>query len=225
MPLPAIQADLGVPATGVFDVATRDALRAKLTNRSAPKLSAADIAAAAAALDVSEKHIRAVAKVESGPAGSFGTSGMPIILYEPHVFARNSRQKFNASHPHISSLKWQRKLYGKTQDARYAQLFEACALNIDAAFAACSYGMFQVLGENWKKLGYLSAYNMAKNHVPSEAAQLDGLVRFVKNFGLTRKLRACKPGNPDSCIPFVTAYNGSEYYKNNYHIKLANALA
>ncbi len=224
MPLPAIQTDLGVPVTGVFDAATKAALKNKLTNLTAPKLTAADIAAAAAELGVSDKHIKAVAKVESGSLGSFGPTGMPIILYEPHVFSRATKHKFDASHPAISSAKWNKKLYAPTQAGRYDQLFAACALDIDAAFSACSYGLFQLLGENWKMLKYISSYNMAKHQVMSEAKQLDGLIRFIKGAKLVTALKACKADNPGSCVPFVKGYNGSGYYLNNYHVKLAKAL-
>jgi hypothetical protein len=48
-------------------------------------------------------------------------------------------------------------------------------------------------------------------------------VRFIRSKRLVDKLRACRPGDPASCIPFVKAYNGSGYAKNDYHSKLAAA--
>jgi N-acetylmuramidase len=211
-------------ADGNFTLGTRQALSEALTNREAERIGSADFEAAAAELGCSAAVIRGITMVESGGRGGFGPSGKPVILYEPHVFSRNTGHGYDSSHPAISSLRWNRALYGRTQEDRYGQLFDAVALDVDAAFAATSYGLFQILGENWKVCGYSSAWAMARCMAQSEADQLDALIRFVTGNKLLSQLRACA-GNPDACVPFVRAYNGASYAANEYHIKLARAIA
>jgi hypothetical protein len=217
----ALLAWLGFPDLDGFDAAATEALFACLSNRKAPALTDEDFEAVAAALNVPPKLIRAVNKVEA-PRGAFDNQGRPSILYEKHVFARNTGGRFNASHPVLSASKWQPGTYGPLS-VQYDKLAQACALDPDAAFKACSWGAFQVLGENAVDIGYGSAFEMALALTVSEAAHLDSFVRFIRSKKLVAALQACKPGDPASCIPFVKAYNGDGYARNKYHINLANA--
>lgn len=219
-----LQKALGVTADGLFGPRSRAALFAHLSNRKAPAITDADFAKAAADLGVSEKMIRAVRKVEA-PRGAFDDQGRPSILYERHVFSRNTKPKgkFDSNYPSLSSGKgYGPGGYGAFSE-QYDKLGLACALDPEAAFKGCSWGAFQILGENAKSLGYKSAFHMAEELTKSEAAHLDSFVRFVKANGLADELRACKPGNPQSCIPFVMAYNGPGYSQFGYHTKLAQA--
>jgi hypothetical protein len=211
----------GDPAAVGGQIRSEDDLTAMLGNRNAPALTDADFEAVAAELGVPVKLIKAVRKVEA-PRGPFDDKGRPSILYEKHVFARNSAGRFNGSHPALSAASWQPGTYGP-HSAQYGKLAAACRLDQDAAFKACSWGAFQVLGENAVSLDYRSAFDMALALTFSEAAHLDSFVRFVKVNGLVDELRACKAGDPESCVPFVRAYNGSGFRKNNYHVKLAEA--
>jgi N-acetylmuramidase-like protein len=186
---------LGLPAAGGFDAAATTALFDRLSSTRAPALTDADFAGVAAELGVSPGIVRAVNKVEA-PRGAFDTQGRPSILYEKHVFARNTGGRFNASHPILSAAKWQPGTYGALS-IQYDKLAQACALDPDAAFRACSW--------------------------VSEAAHLDCFVRFIRSNNLVAKLQACTPGDPASCVPFVRAYNGPAFAKNNYHVKLAAA--
>lgn len=215
--------DLGPKgADGVYGSTTRAAVAAALTNEDPPKLTDTDIAGAAAELGCQAGIIRAIVRVESGGSG-FGPTGKPLILYEPHVFSRQTGHRFDSSHPAISSRTWNKALYAKTQEGRYAQLLDAVGLDVDAAFMACSYGLFQVLGENWKICEYNSPWAMALAMAQSEGDQLDGLVRFIKGNKYQKKLAGCTT-DPAACVPFVSAYNGGRYAENEYHIKLAREI-
>lgn len=219
----SLQERLGVAPDGVFGPASAVALFARLSNRNAPALADADFARVAAELGVGEKIIRAVRKVEA-PRGPFDDQGRPSILYEKHVFSRNTEPegRFDRSHPALSAEEWEPGTYGPFS-AQYQKLALACALDPEAAFRACSWGAFQVLGENAVDLGYGSAFEMALALTASEAAHLDSFVRFVKANRLVDELRQCRPGDPASCVPFVRAYNGKGYARNAYHVKLAEA--
>ncbi|HZF94223.1 MAG TPA: N-acetylmuramidase family protein [Allosphingosinicella sp.] len=217
----ALRMRLGLPPEGGFDAAARSALLARLSNKAAPPLAEADFQRVAAELGVSPKLIMAVRKVEA-PRGPFDDAGRPSILYEKHVFSRATGHRFDKSHPVLSAPTWQPGTYGPFS-AQYGKLADACALDPDAAFKACSWGAFQVLGENAEALGYASAFDMALALTKSEAAHLECFIRFVRSKKLIDALRAAKPGNPESCIPFVKAYNGPGYAANEYHVKLAQA--
>lgn len=216
-----LQARLKVTQDGVFGSTTKAALFVRLSNKKAPALTDADFAHVAADLEVDEKIIRAVRKVEA-PRGPFDDVGRPSILYERHVFARNSGNRFNKLRPHLSGPPYGPGGYGAFS-AQYDKLAAACALDPEAAFRACSWGAFQVLGENAQALGYASAFDMALALKESEAAHLDSFVRFVRTNDLLPLLRMCRAGDPASCEPFVAGYNGPGYRRFSYHVKLAEA--
>lgn len=215
---------LGLPAAGSFDSEAGKLLLNRLANREAPGLSDADYDQAAKAIGVPAKAIRAVRKVEVRE-DPFDADGRPTILYERHVFTRNCSPKgrFNAAHPAISGGPYGRGGYG-AKSAQYGKLVAACALDPEAALRACSWGAFQVLGENAVGIGYGSTLEMVAALTKSEAAHLDSFLRFLKANRLIDKLRACRAGDPASCIPFVKGYNGSGYAQFGYHTKLADAL-
>ncbi len=200
---------------------------ARLTNLKAAAITEDDYARAAAALGhgVTVGHMKA-SKIVEAPRGAFDDAGRPSILFERHVFARNTnpKGKFNSSSPLLSAVRG----YGPggygSFSGQYKKLEAAYKLDPEAAFEACSWGAFQVLGENAVSLGYESARDMAMQLAESEAAHLDSYVRFIKVNGLAEELGRCKPGEPDSCIPFVQAYNGDGFRKFNYHVKFAGAL-
>jgi len=200
---------------------------AAITNLKAAAITIDDYMVAAEKLGhgVTVQHMKA-SKIVEAPRGAFDTEGRPSILYERHVFCRNTMPKglYNAKHPDLSALRgYGPGGYGKFS-AQYAKLERAYTLDPDAAFEACSWGAFQVLGENAEALGYSSARDMAIELARSEAAHLDSYVRFIQVNGLADELARCRAGDPDSCIPFVEAYNGTGFRSFNYHVKFAEAL-
>lgn len=203
---------------------TRDQILKALTNRNAPKITDADVRAAAAGLRVTEAHIRAIMAVESGPKGSFGREGRPIILTEPHIFSRRTKHAFDTTHPDISYRTWGKRPYPSTQAARYDALCRMAALSFEDAFASASWGLFQIMGFHAEALGYGTPWKMAQQMARGEGEQLDALVRFIRVNRLDDELRACRPNDPKSCEPFAAGYNGRGFRTNRYHSKLAKAL-
>ncbi|RSU21194.1 N-acetylmuramidase domain-containing protein [Sphingomonas koreensis] len=209
------------PDDGTMGPKTRAAVMLALTNRHAPALTDADIASVAAELRVPVNHINGVRIVEA-PRGPFDDHGRPSILYEPHVFSRQSEHRFDARYPTLSYRSWRSGQYGPFS-AQYPKLLDACALDPGAAFKACSWGAFQVLGENAEDLGYRDAFAMAVALSKSEADHLESFVRFIRWKKLEDELRACRPGNPKSCEPFVAVYNGTGQVP-KYSAALAKAI-
>lgn len=138
----------------------------------------------------------------------------PIILYERHVFSRLTKGKFDKSHPHLSNPKWMPGTYGPSA-TQHHKLQEASLLDRDAAMQSCSWGVFQLMGFNWKLMGYTNLQDFITEMYWSDKAQLDGLLRFLTGSNLKGAL-VLKDWRLIAKI-----YNGDGYERNAYHTKLA----
>lgn len=165
------------------------------------------------------QDVRADILDADGPGGFLDGPDLPKILFEAHKFSGKTGGRYDASHPNISSRKWNRSLYVGGQ-GEYLRLWRAMQLNEDAALESASVGLFQVLGENWRDLGYASVQAFWDANKRSEGDQLDAFVRYV----IANKLAgALAQGGADaaSWVAFVSRYNGSGYAANGYHTKAA----
>jgi len=178
-------------------------------------ITIADIKRAAKRLGCDEASIRAVIDVESGGAGFLG-DGRPKILFEAHHFSRLTGHAYDRSHPDISSLEWNRALYVGGA-GEYMRLYRALQLNADAAIQACSWGMFQIMGFNWKACGERSLLGFLMGMHNDEGAHLDLFCAYVISEGLQKPLRN------HSWAEFAREYNGRSYAANHYDTKLAAA--
>lgn len=171
---------------------------------------------AARELDVEPEVLLAFTKVEA-PKGPYLSSGEPTMLYEAHVFSRNTRpkHKYDDSHPTLSSRKWNRGLYGPGGRNQYTRMFKAAQLDQRAALMACSWGSWQVLGENYETLGFKTVEDMVLYCVASEVNQFDVFIRFVKTKrGLLQALRE----RDWDTIEYL--YNGASGHLNRYAEKI-----
>jgi hypothetical protein len=173
-----------------------------------------DFKQAADRLDCEVAAIKAVAEVESGPYGAFLPDGKPVILFERHLFSRLTKKKYDASNPDISNPK--PGGYGKVSQ-QHLRLDKAAALDKDAAQQSCSWGRFQVLGMNWKPLGYVSLQEFVDSMYRDEAGHLESFVRFVETNNLARHLKS------KNWAGFAKGYNGPSYQQYKYDAKLAAA--
>jgi hypothetical protein len=165
-------------------------------------------------IGVGEDEIHALLDVESHGAG-FDEHGV-TRLFEEHVFYRElpkakrvTAQQLGLAHP-----TW-RKNYKNNLD----RLKRAYEFDSDAALRATSWGLGQIMGFNHKLAGYDTPLEMVEAFALDEAAQLEGMIEFIINAGLNDELR-----NHEWAV-FARGYNGSEYAKNNYHIRLAQRFA
>ncbi|MGE0597040.1 MAG: N-acetylmuramidase family protein [Hyphomonadaceae bacterium] len=178
-------------------------------------LTRGDFERVAAEIGCEWEAIAAVAQVESGPLGGFGADGRPIILYERHLFSRKTSRRYDASHPQISSRT--SGGYPGSQSGRWAQLAEAYSLDPEAALQSASYGLFQVLGQNYTDLGMPNAHAYVSKLARSERDQLDAFVGFIRANNLSDELRDRRWAD------FARRYNGPEYERFQYDTKMANA--
>lgn len=179
------------------------------------------MAEAAADLGVEVAALKAIAKVESGGAG-FDAQGRPKILYERQVFARCCvpKGRFNDSHGDISApTGYGRGNYGSA-DSQWTKLARAYQLDPEAALKACSWGTFQILGENHKSSGFPDVRSFVTEMFASPAGHLRALVRFIRANPLIHNgLKNLKWED------VARGYNGPGYKEFSYDTKMAKAYA
>ncbi|MDZ4373813.1 MAG: N-acetylmuramidase family protein [Phenylobacterium sp.] len=177
-----------------------------------------DYTDAASALGCDVAAIRAVYEVESRGEG-FGADGRPIILFEPHVFSRLTKNRFDATHGGVSYRTPGAQPYKKTQAERWDQLLYAAKLDRDAAYQSASWGAPQIMGFNFGLCAFSTVHDFVAAMSRSDRDQLLAFVQFVVSSGLADELRELR------WAAFAERYNGPAYARNGYHTKLASAYA
>jgi hypothetical protein len=200
------------------------------------KLGPDDFLRAASRLSCTVAQIRAVDEVESaggglepgraeilaldGPGG-FIDGDLAKILFEAHKFHRHTGGRFTASHPNLSSPRWNRALY-KGGQGEWTRLHAAMQLDRSAALKSASWGRYQILGENHKAAGHPTVEAFVQAMMSGEDAHLEAFINFVQNAGLADELRRVSDNEAD-CRPFAEGYNGPGYAAGDYDGKIARA--
>lgn len=180
-------------------------------------LTLEDYQDAAKTLQCDVEAIRAFAKVESRGSG-FLPDGRPVILFERHIFNRLLKAKgVSCDDTSICSSKSGGYLGGAREHDR---LDKAIAVDKESALQSASWGMFQVMGFNWKVCGYASLRDFIICTNRSEKDHLDMFVGFIKS---NSKLLTAVRNKDWSAAARI--YNGPGYKKNNYDVKLAQAYS
>lgn len=181
-----------------------------------------DMALAAKQLGVDLASVRAVTSVEAKEFGFF-KNGFPVILFERHKFYTNLTTLAGAA----QAAKWSAMrgdicnpvaggYLGKEAEIR--RLDAAIAINEPAALLSASWGLFQLMGFNYKLCGYASVQAFVKAMKESEDNQLSAFVNFIKaQPGLLNALKA------KDWATFARLYNGKNYAINQYDTRLAAA--
>jgi hypothetical protein len=149
-----------------------------------------EIADVARGRGIEPAALLAVVEVESGGKVHTTVDGeeRPLILYEYHVFHRypalTPAQRAEAVRRRLAAPRWGAIPYPKTQAQRYALLRKATDLHEQAAYACCSWGVGQVLGENADWLGFETPRAMAERAMAGLDGQLDIMLRFIDKRGL-----------------------------------------
>jgi hypothetical protein len=183
-------------------------------------LSDADLARGAEALAVPLACICAVIEVESRGCG-FLRDARPVILFERHVFWQRLEAHGIDPGPHAAQLP---ELVSRRPGgyeggaAEHRRLARASRIDAAAACESASWGAFQVMGYHWERLGYPDIQAFVACMERDEAAHLDAFVRFVMT---DRKLLAALQAR--DWADFARGYNGPEYARNRYDVKLERA--
>ena len=217
------QKSVGILADGKVG----DKTRAALAGHSVSKfLKDSDYITAAKRLKVSELAIRVFGATEGRGVG-FLKNGKAKILFERHrmyFYLVQLKGKTFAN----SQMKQYPNLVNtatggyKGDEAEYVRLSLAKNICAEAALMSCSWGQFQIMGENWKELGYSSVFDFETQMQTSESLQLEAFIRFIewktgtlngKKITLIDALRAGDWGS------VFTLYNGPSYKKLGYQAK------
>ncbi len=218
----AFQRRAGLVDDGVAGPKTLAALAGRDTSK---LLKRQDLQQAADRLGVPLASVMAVNQVESRGEG-FAANGRPVILFERHVM--HARLQANglseaeadalaAKHPALVNRKPGGYIGGTAEHQRLAQ---AQQIHYAAALESASWGLFQIMGYHWQRLGYFDAQHFADTMVLSEAAQLDAFVSFIETDTALHKALKGK-----RWAEFARRYNGPAYARNLYDVKLARAYA
>jgi hypothetical protein len=130
--------------------------------------------------------VRAFAQVESGKAGAYAFPGLPVIAYEGHRFRRNTGGKYDKQFPDLSykyvekaGPEWKRN--NADQKTAWLTLKSAAAIDAEVAMTSCSWGRFQIMGDNYKVCGYKNVVDFVEDMKASEAAQMRSFIAFCKS--------------------------------------------
>lgn len=160
--------------------------------------------------------IKAVYEVESNGSG-FLPNGEVKILFEPHIFwIELVRKGIKPIKSDICYPNWTRGKYGSV-NAQHERLQRAVAIDRDCALKSASWGLFQVMGFNFRACGCKTLQEFINKNIESEDSQLLLFCNFVMNSNLADELRDKK------WAAFALGYNGKGYKENSYDTKLAAA--
>jgi hypothetical protein len=181
---------------------------------SALPLDAAGMAEVIDRLGVKEAEIWAVLTVETRGCG-FLPDRRPFILYEQHIFSRETNHKFDALYPDISNPT--PGGYGAGGAHQYDRLSRGMDLDRRAALRSTSWGIGQVMGFNAETAGYQDVEGMVAAMTISETVQLLAMAGEIFHNNLDSALRG------HDWADFAKGYNGTNFRKNNYDIRLSAA--
>ena len=212
---------------GVGGPLTRSTFIMLFVNKNATAITEAQKLEMAKSLgDTTTKRINAVAQVESSGFGWFD-NGLPKILYERHYFYKFVLKSINwLSFGQLAAP----SSGGYTVDVdkngvndNWDKLAAAVCINPDGALQSVSIGSFQVMGKWYKDCGYAHPIDMLWDARNGEYGHYKMLVGFIKANKLTKQFLSISTIAAAN-VPFVRAYNGPAWEKNDYANKLARAM-
>lgn len=176
---------------------------------------------------VANKHgvepaaLEAIADVESAGVAFWPLGGkrLPPIRPEGHYFYRilgPGAKRTMAVHMGLAAPHAGQVRVPASRAAVYDMYERMKQIDADAAMESCSWGLGQVMGENWKELGYTSVSELVASCMTIEG-QVELMERFIERHGLADELKR------HDWAGFARVYNGAGYRKNSYDSKLRQA--
>jgi hypothetical protein len=193
-------------------------------------LGSATLMAGAERLGVELAAIYAVNEVESHGQG-FLANGKPKILFERHVMYKRLALPHNegddvvelqrhadelaTAYPHLVNPRPGGYVGGTGEHQRLAQ---ARMLDADRAAESASWGAFQIMGYHWQRLGYANLADFVARMHQDEREHFEAFVRFIESDPALHKALKGK-----KWAQFAKLYNGPNYARNLYDVKLERA--
>jgi hypothetical protein len=172
-------------------------------------LSSDGLASVATMLRVFGPEVWTVVAVETSGCG-YLPDRRPQILFERHIFHKLTGGQFDdgsISDPTPGG-------YGARGANQYERLAIAITKDRKAALQSASWGMGQIMGENFAVAGFPSVEAMVAAMSQSEDAQLTAMGNFLMGTGLNTPLQA------HNWASFARGYNGPNYAINRYDVRL-----
>lgn len=174
-------------------------------------------------LKVEPAALLAVAEVESAGVAEWNVKGVkkPAIRFEGHYFYRKLKgaKLKQAIAQGLANSKAGAVRNPSNYAARYDLLSRAMKIDAAAAIESTSWGLGQVMGDHWRKLGYASAEALMDVAFSGVDGQIEIMAKYIQKFSLADELRR------KDWTGFAKAYNGPAYRKNRYDTKMAAAYA
>lgn len=162
-------------------------------------------------LGIGISELLALLAVESRSCG-FLPDRRPVILFERHIFHRLTNGRFSGAHPDISHPQPGGYAFGAQE---YPRLAKAVRLDRAAALKSASWGAGQVMGFNHQAVGWPDVESLVADMMASEDLQLQAVAGFIRSSGLVEPMMA------HDWARVARIYNGKDYAKNKYDVRLA----
>lgn len=172
---------------------------------SSKTITPAQLESLAAEFGLPVKSIKAVLQVESAGKGFSDKTGKIIIRFEQGVFMRSTKKAIVNLHV--------------GQAGEWVSFDQAFKFSIPKAMEATSWGIAQIMGENYAACGFKSVNAMVTAFNLSEEEQIKGMLYFIKS--QRPMFDALHSGE---WAVFAQHYNGPNYRQNNYDVKLMEAF-
>lgn len=212
---------------------------------STQRITTSDIITAARQHNLEPAAARAVLEVEANGRGFSAVTGRILIQFEPAWFSKLlpaiTRQGIDlAKHKQAAGLNpltneetrlltnWAIVSGNRVSDqgAEYAAFNAAFAIHGTTAMKATSWGLGQIMGFHFQRLGFATVGDMVDFCKGGEGNQFDATLRFI-----TGDYHLLKALNAHDWNTFAYRYNGSRYKGDprtkldDYDYKLATAYA
>jgi len=178
-------------------------------------MTAGGLSAGCDKLGVKAAEIWSILTVETLGCG-FLPDRRPQILFERHIFRKETNGTFDATAPDLSNPV--AGGYGARGASQYDRLARAIQFNRAAALRSTSWGIGQMMGFNAQAAGFADAESMVAAMVQSEDQQVAGMIAFLQKNQLDPFLRT------HDWSSFARAYNGPNFAINQYDVRLASAF-
>lgn len=172
-------------------------------------LSSNGLAGVASSLGVYAPEIWTVFAVETSGCG-YLADRRPQILFERHIFHRLTKGQYDDGQISDPSLGG----YGPRGAYQYDRLAMAITKDRIAALQSASWGIAQIMGENYALAGFQNAQDMVAAMSQSEDQQVVAMGSFLVSTRLQASLQA------HDWTTFARGYNGPNYAINRYDIRL-----
>lgn len=171
-------------------------------------------------LGISTPWALAVVDKESAGRAFYTVKGekLPSIRIEGHYFWRllgPGPKRDRAVREGLANRKAGVVKNPSTMAGRYAMLDRMTAIDVEVAYQSISIAIGQVMGENFKRIGYQSATAMFQAATASFDNQAAQMLSFIAT---DRKLVAAIQNH--DYHTYARIYNGPNYKANNYHTDL-----